>query len=114
MPTRRRRVYFDHSYSRRMRMESGLSLSIFLSAGIFLLALLASVRDLASRAASWLLPDGASFQYGAISTPEAPSLLATLCEILMALSAAYLVLALFIKFLARPGRSGRVTPSLGG
>ena len=95
MSIRRRRVYFDYSYSRKMRIEGWLSLSIYLAAGIFFLSLLVCLPHLISLVVSWLLPDRMSYQLG-LSRAEQTSFLATLCQILMPVSGAYLFLALFI------------------
>ena len=100
MPIRRRRVYFDYSYSRKMRIEGWLSLSIYLAAGIFLLSFLVCLPDLISSVVSWLLPDRMSYLLG-LSRAEQISYLSTLGQILMTVSGAYLVLALFISSHAR-------------
>jgi hypothetical protein len=93
----RRRVYFDYSSSRKARAEGGLSFSIYVSAAILLLSLLGCLPEVMSSTLGWLLPERAAYRLGVISgTGQAP-LLAMLCEILMALSGTYLVVALFIK-----------------
>jgi hypothetical protein len=97
MAIRRRRVYYDYSYSRRMRIEGWLSLSILLSAGIFLLSLFGSLPEVKSLILRELRPDGLPYQLGVISRAEQVSLFATICEILMAVSGAYLALALFVR-----------------
>jgi len=102
MVIRRRRVYFDYTYSRRMRMERWLSFSIYLAAGIFFLSLLGRLPSLMSLIATWLLPDRLPSRLG-FSGAE-PSLLATLCEILVFASGVYLALALFISSSTRQGQ----------
>jgi hypothetical protein len=97
MPMHRRRVYFDHSSSRKARSEGWFSLSIYLSAAILLFSLLGCLPDVLSLTLAWLLPERLSYRLGVISGTAQASLLATLCEILLALSGAYLVAALFIK-----------------
>jgi len=96
MPMHRRRVYVDHSSRRKARIEGWLSLSIFLSAVILILSLLGCFPDVLSSTARWFLPDRLSNRFGFSPKTEA-SVLALPCEILMTLSGAYLVLALFIK-----------------
>ena len=93
MPWHRRRVYIDRSASRRTQMEGWLSLSIYLSATILVLSLLGCMPDLVSSIFSWLLPEN---RIGA-SVTERSSVWAVLGETLMAISGAYLVVALFIK-----------------
>jgi hypothetical protein len=48
-----------------------------------------------------LQPAELPYQYGMIARSEQVSLLATLCEILTAVSGAYLLLALFLRFQTR-------------
>jgi hypothetical protein len=96
MPMHRRRVYLDRSSRRKARMEGWLSLSIFLSAAILLLSLLGCLPDLVSSTVSWLLPDRLSARLGLTGAAET-SVWAVPCEILMTLSGAYLVVALFLK-----------------
>jgi hypothetical protein len=102
MPTvrRRRRVYFDYSYTRRMRMEGLLSVSIYISAGIFFLSALVCLPEMLSGFAGWLLPRPL-FSLLGNSGGEQGSLLTTFCAFLMAVSGIYLVAALFIRFQAR-------------
>jgi hypothetical protein len=97
MPLHRRRVYFDYAPSRRARIESGLSFSIYLSGGILILSLLGCLPDVVSLILRWLLPDALVSRLGVISGAEQVSLLTTLCEVLMTASGVYLVLALFIR-----------------
>jgi len=96
MPMHRRRVYLDRSSSRKARIEGWLSLSIFLSAAILLLSLLGCLPDLVSSTARWLLPERLWDRLGVLTGTET-SVLAVPCEILMTLSGAYLVVALFVK-----------------
>ena len=103
MPVHRRRVYLSYDSSRRARAESGFSFSICVSAGILILSLLGSLPDILPRILRWLLPGSSASQLGAIPGAGPGSLLTTLCEILMVVSGAYLVLALVIRSLARPG-----------
>jgi hypothetical protein len=103
MPMHRRRVYFDYSSSRKARIEGWLSLSIYVSAGILLLSLLGCLPDITPLACRWLLPERLSDRLGVLSETEHASLLAILCELLLALSGAYLVVALFIKHHTRQG-----------
>ena len=99
---RRRRVYFDYSYSRRMRMEAWLSISIYVAAGIFLLSLMVCLPDILSVLGSWFLPHELSFPLnGGYSGAEQSSLITTTCWVLMAFSGAYLIPALFIRFHTR-------------
>jgi len=103
MPLHRHRVYFDYASSRRARIEYWFSVSIYLSAGILIVSLLGSLPDVVSLILRWLLPDGLAHQLGVISGTEQVSLLATLREILIAVSGAYLALALFIRSHTRQG-----------
>ena len=103
MPIHRRRVYLSYDSSRRARAESGFSFSICVSAGILILSLLGSLPDVLSLILTWFLPDSLARQLEVISGAQQVSLLTTLCEILMAVSGTYLVLALVIRSLARPG-----------
>ena len=103
MPFHRRRVYFDYVPGRRARIESGFSVSIYVSAGILILSLLGSLPDLVRRIHRWLLPDGLVYRLGVVSGAEQVSLLVTLCEILMAVSGVYLVMALLIRSHTRQG-----------
>ena len=82
-------------------MEGWLSFSIFLSAAILLLSLLGCLPDVVSSALRLLLPERVSGRIG-VSLETETSVLALPCEILMTLSGAYLVLALFIKSQTRP------------
>ena len=87
MPMRRRRVYWDHSYSRRDRMESWLSISIYLSGAVLLLSMLGCLPDIISSTVSWLLPAKLSHRPGGLSANEQVSpLLTSLCGFLMVLS----------------------------
>ena len=97
MPIHRRRVYFDYPSSRRARIEGWVSFSIYVSAGILILSLLGSLPDVASLFFMWLLPKELAHRLVVISGGGQASLLATLCEILMVVSGAYLVLALFVR-----------------
>jgi len=100
MPMHRRRVYLDHSSSRRARIEGWLSLSIVVSAVILLLSLIGCLPGMVSSTLVWLLPERVSDRLG-VPSGTGTSALAALCEILMTLSGAYLVVALFIKSCAR-------------
>ena len=103
MPMHRRRVYLDYSSSRKARMEGWLSFSIYLSAAILLLSLLGCLPDVISSTLRWLLPERLSYRFGVTSGMEQASVLAVLCEALMTLSGAYLVVALFIQSSTRQG-----------
>ncbi len=96
MPMHRRRVYLDHSSSRKARIEGWLSLSIFLSAAILLLSLLGCLPDVVSSTLLWVLPEKLSARLGVPSGTET-SVWVLPCGILMSLSGAYLVVALFIQ-----------------
>lgn len=99
---RRCRVYFDYSYSRKMRMEAWLSFSIYVAAGIFLFSLLLCLPAIISMIVSWVLPPQDSYSYqGAAKGADSSSLLMGICGILMAFSGAYLIPALFIRFHTR-------------
>ena len=103
MPIHRRRVYLDYDSSRRARAESGFSFSICVSAGILILSLLGSLPEIVSRILTWLLPESLAGKLGVISGAQQASSLTTLCEVLMAFSGVYLVLALVIRSLSRHG-----------
>jgi hypothetical protein len=92
----RRRVYVDRGSRRKAKLEGFLSLSIFLSAATLFLSLLGCWPDVLYSTASWFLPDSLSDRFGFSSQRES-SVLALLCEILMTVSGAYLLVALFIK-----------------
>jgi hypothetical protein len=89
----RRRVYLDYGSSRRARAEGWFSLSIYLSAAVLLLSLLGCLPEVMSSISSWLLPERASYRLGLTSGTVQTSGL----EILMVISGAYLVVALFLK-----------------
>ena len=55
MPMHRRRVYLEHSSSRKARMEGWLSLSICLWAVILLLSLAVCLPDVISATLRWLV-----------------------------------------------------------
>ena len=96
MPMHRRRVYVEHGASRRARLEAWLSLSIVVSALILILSLLGCLPDLISMLRSWLLPERlpARFQ----PTPlKSPSAWIEPCEMLLTISGAYLIFAVFLK-----------------
>jgi hypothetical protein len=97
MALHRRRVYsgYSHSYSRRMRMESSLYFSIYVAAGVFFLSLVGCLPEFISLIVSWLR--SAQYPQPGFSVTEQGSFLVTLCEILMTVSGAYLVLALLIR-----------------
>ena len=101
MQLHRRRVYHGNSYSRRMRLEGNLSLTVYLAAAVFLLSVLGSLPDLASQVVGWFVP-AQPYPFGTSSADSAP-LWAELRETLMAVSGACLGLALFLKFLGRRG-----------
>src|SRR5262249_61583752 len=89
MPMHRRRVYFDHSYSRRARIEGWLTLSIFLSAAVLLVCLLCCLSE-ASSTLCWLPSKRLSRLH---PTPwVGTSVVAGVCENLMMVFAAGLVL----------------------
>jgi len=96
MPMHRRRVYVERGPGRKAQIEGWLSFSIFLSVVILLLSLFGCLPDVLSSAARWLLPGKLSDRFGLFSETES-SVLVLPCEILMTLSGAYLVVALFIK-----------------
>jgi hypothetical protein len=96
MPMHRRRVYIDHSSSRKRRIEGWLSLSIFLSVAILLLSLIGCLPDVIASTLGWFLPERTSVRLG-ISSGTESSVWVLPCEILMTLSGTYLALALFIK-----------------
>jgi hypothetical protein len=102
MPTvrRRRRVYFDYSYSRRMRMEGLLSVTIYISAAIFFFCGLVCLPAILPLISAWLLPRELSTSLGHPGG-EQGSMLITFCAFLMAASGFYLVAALFIRFQSR-------------
>ena len=103
MPMHRRRVYLDCSSSRKSRIEGWLSFSIYLSAAILLLSLVGCLPDVMSSTLRWLLPERLTDRVGVASGMEQASVLAVLCETLMTLSGAYLVVALFIQSQTRKG-----------
>jgi hypothetical protein len=84
-------------------MEGWLSLSIYLSAAILLLSLLGCLPDVISSSLRWLQRESLSDQVGVASGTEQASVLVVLCEALLTVSAAYLVVALFIKSHTRQG-----------
>jgi hypothetical protein len=92
MALHRRRVYYGYSYSRRSRIENGLSFSIYVTVVIFLLSFVGCLPEIISTIGGWLRSD-----HGGFSAAGQDSLLITLCEILMTLSGAYLAIALFIR-----------------
>jgi hypothetical protein len=91
----RRRVYTDFSSSRKAQSEGWLSISIYVSAVILLFSLLGCLPDMISSTLGWLLPERVSYRLGVGSGTT--SSLALFWEALMAISGAYLVLALFVK-----------------
>jgi hypothetical protein len=84
-------------------MEGRLSFSIYLAGVVLILSLLGCLPDVLSLILGWLLPERLALKLGVISGPEPISLLATLCETLMAVSGAYLVLALLVRSHTRHG-----------
>ena len=90
MPMHRRRVYLEHGSGRKARMEGLLALSIYVSALILVLSLAVCLPDLISSTRRWL-------EFGAVSGTEGASALVVLCEVLMTISGAYLLVALFIR-----------------
>ena len=98
MPMHRRRVYLERGSSRKARIEGWLSLSIYVSAAILMLSMLACLPDLISSTVRWLRPETANFRFGgAAPWTERVSTWTVICKGLMTLSGAYLVGALFIK-----------------
>ena len=96
MPMHRRRVYLEHGATRKARMERWFYLSIFLSAAILMLSLVVCLPDIISSIRELLLPPRRTYQFGASHTQQASALILC-CEILTAVSAAYLAVALFIR-----------------
>ena len=82
-------------------MEGGLSLAIYLSAAILLLSLVGCLPDLISSTIRWFVPERPFYPLGFASAAESGSAVAALCEVLMTISAACLVVALLIKRHAR-------------
>ena len=101
MPMHRRRVYLDYSASRRARMEGWLSLSIFLSTGVLLVSLLVCLPDVISSTLNWIKPERL-YTRPEVASQTVTSALAIPCEILMTLSAGFLVVALLLKFRSGP------------
>jgi hypothetical protein len=96
MPMHRRRVYLDHSSSRKARIEGWLSLSIFLAAGILLISLLGCLQDLVSLVLSSFLPEKLAARFGVVSGAETP-VWTVPCEVLMTISGAYLIVAALLR-----------------
>lgn len=103
MPMHRRRVYLERGSTRKARMESWLSLSIYLSAAILLLSLIGCLPELSSSILGWLLPDRPSHRVAAASPTEPSSAVTMFCETMIALAGAYLVVAVFIQSNTRQG-----------
>jgi hypothetical protein len=85
-------------------MDGWLSVSIYLSAAILLFSMLGCLPDVISLIVNWLLPERPSALLGVLSGTA--SSLVVSCEILMAFSGAYLVVALLIKSHTRQSASG--------
>lgn len=96
MPMHRRRVYIDRGSRRKAEMDGWLSISIFAAASILVLSFLGCWSDVLATTARWFLPDRLSEVFG-LPTQTESSVFSSLCEVLMTVSGAYLVAALFIR-----------------
>jgi hypothetical protein len=104
MPLHRRKVYLDNSLSRQRRAENGLAFSIFVAAVVLAISLMGWLSDVVSQAVQWLLPTEGQRAAGQISAAQQTlTALTGFSEFMAFISAAYLILALFIRSRTRHG-----------
>ena len=78
-------------------MEGWLSYSIYVSAAVLLLSLVGCLPQLIFSFLSWLQPAGEAYRFGAARAAEPASAFTLLCEALMTISGAWLLLASLIQ-----------------